>query len=423
MNQSNPLVDCLDPVDHALLALLRARGVDDAVALPVDPAAVDWSGVVTRALRLGVAPLVNASLQRQRSVSLPPAAAETLRAYCGENIRRNFKVYQALRPLLSALQSQHIEAIVLKGAYLAQLVYQDIALRSMSDVDLMVRPAQVETARQVLVGLGYVPVDDAAEEAPHHAWYRHPGYGVDVELHWALVSSGDAVHIDHAGLWARARSVAIAGMPVRALAIEDTLLHLIVHTTLQHVFHHFGLRGLCDVQQVIHRYRTELDWPVLCDRARAWACERSTYLVLLLARELLGAAVPAQVLATLQPSGFDPRMQGWAAHRLLGKVDDMEGPWSTNLGEWELETRLPERIAVARQVCFPPRKRMAQQFNVAPDTPWIVLYYPWRWMLLMARVGQRLARRRRGASTPQPVSWREREMGRTALVKWLQGEG
>lgn len=404
-----------------LLALLRARLTDGPVALPADPAAIDWTEVVTRALSLGVASLLNAALSHAPAVQLPAAAAETLRAYCAENTRRNFKIYQALRLVLLALEREKVEVIVLKGAYLAQVVYQDIGLRSMSDVDLLVRPEQLETARQVLVDLGYGTVKE--EAAHHHDWYRHPDSGLDVELHWALVSAQDTVQIDHAGLWVRAIPVAIAGVPVHVPAVEDTLLHLMVHTTLQHVFHHFGLRGLCDVQQMIYRYHTQIDWQTLCARARTWTCQRSTYLVLLLARDLLGAPVPSHALAALQPVDFDPRLQGWATQRLLGKVDDTEGPWSTNLGEWELDSRLSERIAVAAQVCFPSRRRMCEQFDLPPDTPWFVFYYPWRWLLLLARVGRRLVSRGMGTQVRQPVGWREREMGRTALVRWLQGEG
>jgi len=48
------------------------------------------------------------------------------------------KVYAQLRKVLQVFCQEKVPVIVLKGALLAELVYQHIGLRTMDDVDLLV---------------------------------------------------------------------------------------------------------------------------------------------------------------------------------------------------------------------------------------------------------------------------------------------
>src|SRR5262249_12319374 len=132
-----------------------------------------------------------------------------------------------------------------------------------------------------------------------------------VELHWTIVPRG-RLRVREADLWTRTRLMPVAGIEVRTLDAEASLIHLAVHA-LETWFHSFKLLHLNDVAWTVSAaagtYRDL--WPL----ADAWGATYHLELALRLVDRL--AAVPAAraLLAGRHPS---PRMR--AALRLTGSA-------------------------------------------------------------------------------------------------------
>jgi Uncharacterised nucleotidyltransferase len=71
-----------------------------------------------------------------------------------------------------------------------------------------------------------------------------------------------------------------------------------------------GLRPLCDIAAVVHRYREEIAWQQLQSRAIEWQADRCVYVALWLANEILAAGIPDSVFKLFRPPDLDER---WAA--------------------------------------------------------------------------------------------------------------
>lgn len=411
----------LDPTDRHLLDLLRLPSAPQPSGCP--PAA--WESMVTKAIDLAVGPLLYAATRQRCDSQAPPeAAARLLRGHYTESALRNFALYRQLHGLLQHLAGHEIPVIVLKGAYLAQAIYQDAALRLMSDIDLLIRHADRARVQHLLSELGYVqqPVESAAADSLHHDLYVHPGYPVEVEIHWALVSQDAPFPIDLDRVWQAAGPGTVAGVSVQTLSSADMVLHLCIHMTYQHVCDRYCLRCLCDLQRFIHARRDQIDWKIVQQQARAWHCEHNVHFALLMSQLMLDAPVPPAVVEQLRPTGFDDRLVIWATHRILGLVDDRQGPWSANLGHWRLASTWTEKVALVQQICFPPRPELASQTGIPLDSPCLLLIYPRHWGELAWR-GLRMALRLDKAKTEHAtVSWTEREIGRSALVRWMGRE-
>ena len=69
----------------------------------------------------------------------------------------NERLFRDVSALLEALRAVGIETMILKGAALALLHYRDLGLRSLGDVDVLVRPHDVRRAVDVLTGRGWDP--------------------------------------------------------------------------------------------------------------------------------------------------------------------------------------------------------------------------------------------------------------------------
>jgi hypothetical protein len=82
--------------------------------------------------------------------------------------------------------------LVLKGAEFADRLYDPPALRTFTDVDLLVPAARVEDAHRVMRSLGYAPLESGKKHEAGYAecaWRRPAHRGGAVEVHWNLVNS------------------------------------------------------------------------------------------------------------------------------------------------------------------------------------------------------------------------------------------
>lgn len=132
-----------------------------------------------------------------------------------------------------------LRAVVLKGAGLAERLYPRPWLRPTSDVDLLVREADLEAARDALSAVGYVWEDTAVEaryrRQHHHIHLRRSG-SLPLELHFHAYRGFGRVMASEPLL---ARSVAFRGrhpesgvrqwQALRALSPPDEFVYLAVH--------------------------------------------------------------------------------------------------------------------------------------------------------------------------------------------------
>ncbi len=120
---------------------------------------VDWYSVTTIAAEYGLTPLLCQRLKESDvQTSVPAGTWERLRKDCVAGAIRSLRVHRELRPVLRRLSDSSIPVIMLKGAFLAEVVYSDPALRpSMADVDFMVPKGEMPRAQAVLLDMGFAP--------------------------------------------------------------------------------------------------------------------------------------------------------------------------------------------------------------------------------------------------------------------------
>jgi hypothetical protein len=367
----------------------------------------------------GVGPLLYHRLTAvSRAPAIPPEVLGRLRAAALQSAAQSLQNRRELGQVLAALHRHGIDVIVLKGSHLGQLVYESSAVRTMCDIDLLVRRESLTRSAQVLQGLGLVPQHQNVEMvdyARHHHLrpMARPG-GIRVELHWNIAQPDAPFAVDLPGLWARAQPVELAGVPALVLAPEDLVLHLCLHVSFGHRFR-FGLRGAWDVLEVARHHRDTLDWEVIVQRARQWGVSRYVYLTLRLVRELLGAEIPPAALAGLRPPGFAQEVVGWAKTCVF--TPEGEASVSPSMAELWTSRRLKGKLAVLWRTLFPSRAAMVRIYQVPDGSRWIHLYYTTRWLDLLIRYGRHAWRLGRGDHRTHDALRAVAE--RTALTEWL----
>ena len=377
------------------------------------------------AVRHGLAPRLYRRLKKSGAqASVPADAWERLRLAYFAGASRNARLYRTLRPVLAGLRDAGIPVIVLKGAYLAEAIYGDIALRSMCDVDLMVPRTELARAEAVLLDMGGVHWQGThAELAPgtqredvesccrtrHHLLPIHVR-GLFVELHWTIIPPLGPFRIDAAGLWDRARPATTAGVDVLALSPEDLLLHMCLHFSRQHGL--TWLRLLCDTAETIHRFRSEIDWKQVIDRAREWGVTRHVGLTFYLAGSMLGAAVPDDVLEQLVPGGLDAKVFETARETVITGI-----PYGKWLSPAFLGLRGREPLAHKAKLLwervFLSRDAMLAEYPASRDSRYLYVYHARRIWDIIRKWGPALRRM-------PSHEWERSLSGNATLANWLE---
>lgn len=373
-----------------------------------------WNAVVAIAARHGLTPLLYTRLKQSGMQAYVPADVwERLKRSYVASAVRSMCFERDLRAVLRCLRSSGIRVIVLKGAYLAAAVYGDDALRPMTDVDLMVPKADLPRAHAVLLDMGRVRQPPEGNESRLRRVYT-PGLsvGAHIDLCWTFDVPGGRSRLDTTSLWDRARPATIAGVEVLALSPEDLLLHLCLHASHRHGLGD-GLRPLCDVSETIQRFRSELDWVQVEERAREWGASRYVGLMLHLARGMLGAAVPDAVLQQLVPGDIDPRILEAARESVLARSGYMERmPFFGRLGA----KSLGEKLMLSWERIFLSRDEMAVTYPASRGSRHLYPYYALRLRDVIRTYWSHTFRRGR-----LMVQSRGRDRN-TALVNWLSGK-
>ena len=322
----------------------------------------------------GLVPLLFKRLKKSNSRSCVPADDwKLLRRAFLTNAARNTRLFQELGPVLQCLRSSGIKVIVLKGAFLAEAVYGDVALRQMNDVDLMVPRAELPRAHAVLLdlGRGHQRPEDIESRFRRSAGLWLP-VGAGVDLCWTIDVPGGRSRLDSTVLWDRARPATIAGVEVLALSPEDLLLHLCLHASHRHGLT-AGLRPLCDIAETTQHFHDEVDWAQVGHSAREWRASRYVGLTLHLARSMLGAGVPDDVLEQLVPGGIDQRILETAKESVLGQTGGYMQlmPFFGRLGA----TSFGDRTKLSLERVFLSRGEMAAMYPASCDSRHLSFYY------------------------------------------------
>ncbi len=381
---ASPEITALPPEIRLLFFCLSVRQDEESQreADELLQSDLDWRALLDTALNQSVGSLLYYNLQA-KGIQPPQAdlMAQLKKTYF-HTAGRNTLYRAGLKEILEAFGEANIGVIVLKGAALNESIYPNPALRSMTDVDLLVRETDLQGAYETLQEIGYVQRHSISLEALKKEFHalRYPFEKSSrplVDLHWTIEASHRSVVVDPVELWMRAEPAIIAGVPSLILAPEDFLLHLCLHLSYHHKFAVAGIRSLCDIAHIIQHFGPELDWRQVAQRAVAWRVSHSVYLTLLLSRRLLCAAVPDDTLDSLKPGDFSNILVTASLERLLAGYWNREGELSYNvLAEMWAADRFKDRVAIFLRRVFISPEAIAARYPVSPDSLRAYLWYP-----------------------------------------------
>jgi hypothetical protein len=209
----------------------------------------------------------------QSGVELPASAAGQMRAYREHVAAANTYKFGEVGRVLARLRVAKIPFILLKGAALNATVYEP-GLRSMTDIDVLIRPGDTAAADRVLRNAGCRPGADLLRADFYPRYYYEREYftrhtpSVKIDLHcrpFRLLRYARTV--PESAMWRDCREVRLGELDVQIPGPEDMLIHLAVHLACHG---NSQLRWLYDLRLWLERFGSEIDVTQLADKCRRW---------------------------------------------------------------------------------------------------------------------------------------------------------
>ena len=205
------------------------------------------------------------------------------------------KAQNRLVQISDRLDEHGIVCLPLKGASLQGQVYGDSGLRSMSDIDLLIRTEDWQRATHVLVDLGFRlspegGLDDLASLAniPDGSWPTEvvfvDGNGLMIELHRHLISTPwflPAYQIEMGTIWERSQQL----LPQRSLSSMDILAHLCLHAAMHGLL---AMQTFFDIDVWVRSLPENWDWEGFIELVGNWQLRSAAYHALSFSQYFMG---------------------------------------------------------------------------------------------------------------------------------------
>jgi len=211
--------------------------------------------------------------------------------------------FEKLRAVLSQMQKEGIDCILLRGADLIPRLYGALGGRALGDADLLVHESDLPAIDRLLTHLGYRPLIDG-----------NPAY-VDPDNTLALDIITKVWYVDdQTVIWQRAVQRDFDGIPVKGMGGSDLLIYMTAYGVVHRgcLANPFGR----DIALVVEK--EDVDWDLVV--AEAFRCHLKIPMYHGLSFVLTtyaGVPIPDHVLRSLAPATLSERLWYWFFQKLV----------------------------------------------------------------------------------------------------------
>ena len=354
--------------DHLLLYCCRTKNGD-----PSEIRDIDWNIFLEMARGEGVSPLVFSRLPEiAKHYDIPEYVAEELKKDYYLSATRNVLLFEELKKVLGLFNQSKLQIIVMKGTALAETVYGNLALRPMSDVDLLVKKENLHQIDELLKTLGYSPADRSVDDVDFSSTYlttldyRNPAKNApSFHVHWHFVNStipneSYINHIKMDDIWQDAVKTNIADIETWVMSPHHLIIHLSEHAL--RVTHSLNkLSYFCDIDRAINYYGKSLDWDLLIRDTLKFNLNKMVYTTLYFSRYFIKANVPEDVLLKLKPE----RLSIPEKIFMRKTAENKRTPGMSYLIHLSMNKGLAKKLKFVGRTLFPPKDILAQRSYIS----------------------------------------------------------
>ncbi|MDD5155012.1 MAG: nucleotidyltransferase family protein [Candidatus Omnitrophica bacterium] len=229
-------------------------------------------------------------------LQLPEINYSLLKSRYIKNIRANLRLWNEFLQINSEFEKNNIDMAPIKGIDILARFYPELDLRSMVDIDILVREEQLQRVQNALCALGYHKElfnlkEDYWRKQQCHIVF-HNKNRITVEAHWALDFKRDN-RVILPKLWKRMNKKEISGHKINLLSPEDAIFSLALH--LRRYGTILSLKQVFDAARII-KESAGFDWGYMLQESKNGKIQATLYFILIQITLFTQTNIPADVL-------------------------------------------------------------------------------------------------------------------------------
>ncbi len=243
---------------------------------------------------------------------LPQADYSFLKSRYLGNISRNLKLWNEFLQISSAFEKNNIAMLPIKGIDMLARFYPAFDLRSMVDIDVLIREEQCAEAEKVLSALGYqkklfgLKEEYWRKQQCHITFHKNR---IVVEVHWGLdFRRGGRVILP--GFWERIQKKEAGDYKVSLLSPEDAIFSFALH--LRRYGNILSLKQVFDTARII-KESSGFDWEYVLKECQNSRAKATLYFILTQVNLFTDTRIPVEIFRRLKL----PKWQKMLIKRLI----------------------------------------------------------------------------------------------------------
>ena len=394
----------LSPEDQLLVSVVKIFPNNEEIEKinALIPQITDWKFFTENLIAHGSAPLMYKKIPLLSNQQLIPAdVKDKLQQVYYKTMSRSMVLYDGFVKVASTLTEAGIKVIALKGVYLSECLYGDIALRQFSDMDLLVKEEDGERCISLLKTMGFRPFDASVSEfiAEHTEIVHHTPMvkgNLSVEIHIRLHRKSKQYEIQTADFIKNAVPVKIQNTNVFALRLYDLLIHLCVHIDKHFAGGHIQMKCFNDIVNLLSINEKKMDWNEFTDTCKHNKCEKLVMKYLMMTHEFYNTPLP-EYICTKYIDILSPYDKNKFIEYLHG-VEEKKYHVSTHWQNMTQTAGWSKKFRYFAELIFPPKSFMLEKYRLVDSSKLKVnieqnykqqttnyklifwwLFYPYRW--------------------------------------------
>jgi len=308
MSSAATLAALTRPEDQLILALLSHHPSQELIQTLATKPDFDWVRFFEQSLRQSVTSALTLRLKQYLGDHVPQEITNAFQADLRKTSLTNMAYVRESIRIAATLEAFGISALFYKGVVLSTMLYTHIGERKLVDVDILVAPEQLLTAKQALIDLGYSAYAEEEHRAYQHTDPDRTYQGYDLVQNEGLVAIDlqerfgirhTSFRMDFETLWAHRCQVELGGRTLNTLSISDYALALCAHG-VQHRWQ--SLKWVSDIAKLTER--DGVDWASVFEAAQQLGAVRMVGVGLALAEACFDVSVPQSWQSVTASSGI-----------------------------------------------------------------------------------------------------------------------
>ena len=260
---------------------------------------LNWESILKKVTIHRIGPILSYAIKKASSDCYIPQSFKNIldRAY-ETTLARNTFIYHISDKLIKGFKDREIPLLIMRGPALGKSLYPDIALRPMSDIDILIKKEDYPKAHEMLYQLGYRTFIPSYTSQVIYV-NKDSQMPLEIELHWDLDSK---LEEDINQIWNNTRTIKTNANDMLMPRPEELLGHLLGHLNKHIRRGEAKLIWFCDIYLLIKRYGEDMDWNYFWNKVEGNSLGKPLYEILSLIKEWFEAPFAADRLKTVKDS-------------------------------------------------------------------------------------------------------------------------